>query len=203
MQKLLIATSNAGKVAQYRKGLEDLGLELVSLKDLGFSPVEETGSTFEENALLKARAYFNQSGLPCIADDGGLEIDFLGGKPGITSRRWKTGDEQVTDQELVEFTIEQMRGVPVEKRTARFSMAMTFVDADGKEHVAHASTEGYVPLQASNTILPHLPFDSVLFIPQFGKTRSELTQEQYESISQRFLALKKLKPIIAEALCGN
>jgi XTP/dITP diphosphohydrolase len=87
MQKLLIATSNSGKVAQYRDYLKGLPLELVSLKDVGLISIEETGTTLEQNALLKARTYFEQSGLPCIADDGGFEIDFLNGAPGVYSRR--------------------------------------------------------------------------------------------------------------------
>ncbi len=185
MNKLFIATSNAGKVGQYRAGLAGLPIEFVTLKDLGLGSVDETGVTFKENALLKARSYFKQSGLPCIADDGGLEIDVLGGKPGVYSRRWKTGDENVTDQELVDFTIEQMKDVPEGKRAARFSIVMVFIDQGGNEHIADAATEGFVPLEASKTILPHLPFDSVLFIPQFSKIRSELTQEEHEAVNQR------------------
>lgn len=200
MHKLLIATSNLGKVEQYRAGLSGLDIEFVTLKDAGLGSVEETGTTFKENALLKARAYFEQSGLPCIADDGGLEIDALGGKPGVYSRRWKTGDESATDQELIDFTIEQMKHVPEGERAARFSMVMAFIDKEGKEHVAEASTEGYIPLEASKTILPSLPFDSVLYMPQFSKIRSELSQEEHETINQRMIALKKLRPAIEASL---
>ncbi|MDO8548336.1 MAG: non-canonical purine NTP pyrophosphatase [bacterium] len=200
MQKHLIATTNLGKLAQYCSQLADLNLELVSLADLGLESIEETGKTFEKNALLKAQTYFKQSGFPCIADDGGLEIDALGGKPGVYSRRWKTGDENVTDQELVDFTIEQMREVPLEKRSARFKMAMVFVDAAGTAHTAEASTEGYVPPEASSKILKGMPFDSVLFIPQYNKIRSELNEDEHEQINQRVLAIKKLKPIIKKSL---
>lgn len=200
MQKLLIATSNMGKVGQYRQGLAGLPVELVTLKDVGLGSVEETGKTFTENALLKAQTYFRQSGLPCIADDGGFEIDALGGKPGVYSRRWKTGDESATDQELVDFTIEQMKDVPLGKRGARFKMVMVFVDAKGEAHVAEAACEGYVPLEASSIINPGLPFDSVLYIPQFNKIRSELTEEEHEAVNQRALALKKLRPTIEKAL---
>ena len=207
MRKLLIATSNAGKVGQYRAGLGDVNIEMLSLKDVGLASIEETGITFEENARLKARNYFKQSALfnngqslACIADDGGLEIDYLGGKPGVYSRRWKNGTEDVTDQELIDFTIEQMKDVPKGKRGARFRMVMVFVDTNGKEHVVEAATEGYVPLEASKTILPHLPFDSVLFIPQFNKIRSELTHDEHEQVNQRLLAIKKLKPTIEQSL---
>lgn len=200
MQKLLIATSNQGKLLQYKTELTGLGLELASLNDLGLGSVDETGTTFEENALLKARTYFKQSGLPVISDDGGFEIDALGGKPGVYSRRWKTGDENVTDQELIDYTIEQMKGVPEGQRQARFRMVLVFIDADGKEHITEAATEGYVPREASKTPLKHLPYDAVLFIPQFNKIRSELTKDEHDQINQRVLALRKLKPTITEAL---
>jgi XTP/dITP diphosphohydrolase len=200
MQKLLIATSNAGKVGQYKEYLKNLNIELVSLKDVGLGSIEETGTTFEENALLKARTYFKQSGLPCIADDGGLEIDYFGGKPGVYSRRWKTGDENVTDQELIDYTIEQMKGVPEEKRSARFRMVLAFVDREGNEHTAEASTEGYIPEVASTVMQPGLQFDAVLFIPQFNKIRSELSAEEHDKVNQRAIAIQRLKPIIAAAM---
>jgi len=200
MQKFLIATSNLGKLVQYRSQLSDLQVELVSIADLDLGSIEETGKTFEENCLLKARSYHQQSGLPCIADDGGLEIDALGGEPGVYSRRWKTGDENVTDQELIDYTIEKMKNVPEGKRSARFRMVMAFVDKEGKEYLAETTTEGYVPMEASKTHLPHMPFDSVLFIPRFNKIRSELSKEEHEQINQRVLAIKKLKPTIAQSL---
>ncbi len=202
-QKLLIATSNAGKVGEYRAGLADLGLELISLKDLGFSSIEETGKTLEENAILKARIYFEQSGLPCLADDGGFEIDYLNGEPGVRSRRWKTGDENVTDQELADFTIAKMQGVPDERRAAVYRMAMVFIDGKGGEHVVEESCEGIVP-HAASAIVPHgLPFNAVLYIPRFNKIRSELSDEEHEAVNQRALAIKKLKPIIAAALLAG
>lgn len=188
-----------GKAGQYRAGLGDLNIELVTLKDVGLGAIEETGTTFSENALLKAQTYFKQSGMPCIADDGGLEIDYLNGKPGVYSRRWKTGDENVSDKELVDFTIEQMQGVPMENRRARFRMAMVFIDMQGDAHIAEAACEGHVPLAASPIINPGLPFDSVLYIPQFNKIRSELTHEEHAQVSQRLLAIKKLKPVISAA----
>ena len=199
MQKLLIATSNPGKLAQYRAQLSDIA-EIISTADLGLAPVEETGKTFEENVLLKVRTYHELSGLPCIGDDGGLEIDALDGEPGVYSRRWKTGDENVSDQELIDYTIEKMEDVPEGLRGARFKVAMAFIDPSGKEHMAEASTEGYIPLKASSTVLPHLPFDSVLFIPQFNKVRSELNEDEHNQVNQRVLAIQKLKPEILKAL---
>ncbi|HEV8666986.1 MAG TPA: non-canonical purine NTP pyrophosphatase, partial [Candidatus Paceibacterota bacterium] len=200
MQKLLIATANPGKVTQYRAQLSDLSVELVTVADLNLGNVEETGKTFEENVLLKVRAYHQASGLPCIGDDGGLEIDALGGEPGVYSRRWKTGDESATDQELIDYTIEKMKDVPEGKRSARFKMVMAFADANGKEYLAEAAAEGFVPLTPSSVILAYMPFDSVLYIPQFNKIRSELSDEEHNQINQRVQAIQKLKPIIAKSL---
>jgi XTP/dITP diphosphohydrolase len=197
--KLLIATTNQGKLAQYKKVLGDLHIELVSTSDLNLPSVDETGKTLEENALLKARTYFTQSGLSVISDDGGFEIDALGGEPGVYSRRWKTGDENVTDQELIDFTMEKMKDVPEDKRQARFRMVMVFIDANGKEHMVETKTEGVVPLQASSTIVKNLPYDSTLYIERFKKIRSELTDKENSQINQRLLALEELKPTIKEA----
>ncbi len=196
MPKLLVATSNEGKFGQYREQLKGLPLELVSLSDLGLHSIEETGKSFEDNAILKAQTYFQQSGLPCVADDGGLEIDYLNGEPGIYSRRWKTGDENVTDKELIDYTIDKMLGIPWEKRTARFRMVMAFIDSQGAVHLAKDSTEGYIPFEASRISQKGVPFDAVLYIPRFNKIRSELTEVEHAQISQRVLALTKLKPEI-------
>ncbi|MDE2213262.1 MAG: non-canonical purine NTP pyrophosphatase, partial [Patescibacteria group bacterium] len=141
MQKLLIATSNPGKAGEYRQVLSELPLKLVLLSDLGLSSIEETGATFEENARLKAESYFQKSGLPCIADDGGLEVDALNGEPGVKSRRWKTGDENVTDEELVAYTLERMKGIPDEKRRARLRLGMAFADREGEIFTTEASIE--------------------------------------------------------------
>jgi len=199
MQKLLIATSNPGKVGEYRAQLADLNLELVSLADLGLGSIEETGKNFEENALLKARTYFKQSGLPCIADDGGLEIDALGGEPGVRSRRWKTGNENVTDQELIDFTLEKMREVPKEKRTARLRLVMAFIDGEGAEHVTEAAVEGLIADAPAQNKIEGFPFRAVLYIPRFNKMYDDLTHEEHDAVNQRVVAIKKLKPIIAKA----
>lgn len=197
-RKLLIATSNPGKVNEYREHLRDLDVELVSLKDVGLGSIDETGKTFEENALLKARTYFEQSGLPCIADDGGLEIDALNGAPGVYSRRWKTGDESATDDELIDFTLEQMRGI--ENRAARMRLVMAFIDADGNEHLAEAAIEGVIAHKASKNKRKGLPFRAVLFIPRFGKMWDDLTPEEDAQVNQRVAAIEKLKGVMNSVL---
>ena len=100
--KLLIATTNPGKLAEIKRFLFDVPVELVSLNDVGITDhVEETGATFEENAVLKAKFYAEKSGLPTLADDGGFEIDALHGEPGVKSHRWVYGDRENTDEELM------------------------------------------------------------------------------------------------------
>jgi XTP/dITP diphosphohydrolase len=198
-QKLLIATSNAGKVGEYRAGLADLHVELVSLKDLGLSSIEETGKTLEENAILKAKTYFAQSGLPCIADDGGFEIDYLHGEPGVKSHRWINGNES-SDDELVAYTLKRLEGVPKEKRTARMRQVTAFIDTEGNMHTVTTAIEGIVSEQSAKNVTPGYPFRAVLYIPQFGKMYDDLIKEEHKAVNQRVLAIKKLKPIIAEAL---
>ncbi len=200
MQKMLIATSNPGKVGEYREQLKDLSVELVSLKDVGLGSIEETGKTFEENAVLKAKTYFEQSGLPCISDDGGLEIDYLNGEPGVYSRRWKTGDENVTDQELIDFTLEKLKGVPDEKRTARLRLVMAFADKEGKTHTTEAAVDGVISQTPATNSIEGFPFRAVLYIPQFKKMYDDLTPEEHDAVNQRIAAIKKLKPIITKLL---
>ncbi len=199
MQKLLIATSNLGKAGEYREHLQGLNLEFLSLKDLGLKAIDETGKTFEENAILKARTYFEKSGLPCVADDGGLEIDYLNGEPGIKSHRWIDGSES-SDEELIAYTLKRLSGVPKEKRTARLRMVMAFADNTGAIHTTEASTEGIITEEASPNAKHGLPYRAILFIPEFGKIFADLTDEEQARLSQRVIAIKNLKPVIEASL---
>lgn len=200
MRKLLIATSNQAKLAEYRKFLADLPLELLSLSDFNLGSIDETGATFEENAKLKAESYFTMSGLPCISDDGGLEIDALDGAPGVLSRRWKTGDENVTDEELITYTLERMKGVPEGKRGARLRLVVAFFD--GKEvHTAEAATEGSVAHMPTR-FAPGFPYRALLYIVKFGKMYDDLTPSEHEAVNHRRAAVLQLKPAIEQALVG-
>src|SRR3989344_3346587 len=130
MTKLLIATTNPGKLAELSRFLADIPMNLVNLKDLDITDtVEETGNTFEENAILKARYYCKKSGLPTLADDGGFEIDAPGGEPGVKSHRWIHGDREDTDEELIAYTFEKMKGI--QKRGAQLRAVLAFVTPEG------------------------------------------------------------------------
>ena len=122
MMRVLYATTNPGKLFEVGKFLNPFGIELLGPKDLGLSiDVSEEGNTLEENALLKARAYIDEGiEYPVLADDTGVEIDALGGEPGIHVRRWKDGKTRMSDQEIIDYCIMRMQGIPRGKRTAQF-----------------------------------------------------------------------------------
>ena len=136
MKKLLFGTTNAAKLDEARHVMRESGIEVLGLKDIsGIRQVPETGETFEENAELKAKGYFAETGIPTIADDGGLMIDALGGLPGVHSHRWLGYDAR--DQELAEAVLKRLEGIPPENRTARLGGVMVFWDGEHlikKEH---------------------------------------------------------------------
>ena len=193
--KILIATKNPGKAGEIKEFLGN-GFELVSLTDFPDSPdTEETGETFEENALLKARTYFEWSGISSVADDGGLEIDYLNGEPGVKSRRWP--GYEATDEELIEMALKKLEGVPQENRTARLRTVGTYYD--GKNTLSQtASVEGYIVEDYCGHCEKGYPFRSIFRIPQFNKLYKDLTHEEHEQINHRKVVYGQLaKDILA------
>ena len=211
MTRLLIATTNPAKLAEYRILLGD-GLEPVSLAEIGIAAhPEETGATFAENALLKARFYFARAQMPTLADDGGFEIDALGGEPGVKSHRW-LGAGHSDDQALVDEVIRRMRGVEPGRRAARLRAALALVYLCGgaiRERVAEAALEGVVPERAWPHVRPGFPYRSVLFLPERrpehgpkdgparGRYLADIAEEQAAHLSQRRIALKELRDDLA------
>lgn len=199
INKLLIATTNPGKLAEIRLFLSDLPVELVSLKDVGIADnVEETGRTFEENAILKAKYYSKKSGLPTIADDGGFEIDALGGDPGVKSHRWIHGDREDTDEELIAYTFEKMKGK--QNRGARLRAVLALVLPNGQVHTATDMTSGIIPDKPAHERTPGFPYRSILFIPEINKYYNHelLTPDETEKYNHRKRALDRLKRFILE-----
>lgn len=197
--KLLIATTNPAKLAEYREHLSALPVELVGLSDLGVvdSP-EETGATMRENALLKARFYAVKFGMMTLADDGGFEIDALNGEPGVKSRRWP--GYEASDEELIKMVFDRLRGVPSEKRTARMRSVTVVVAPDGSI-VAEAgekglATEGMVPDAPSSVRQHGFPFRSVLFLTEYKKYYVELTPAEMAATSQRSRAIAAIIPAL-------
>ncbi|MBR3848149.1 MAG: XTP/dITP diphosphatase [Oscillospiraceae bacterium] len=196
--KFIIATNNKKKLKELTAILGTLGVEAVSLAEAGVeSDVEETGTTFEENSRLKAVAAMEKSGLPAIADDSGLEVDALGGEPGIYSARYG-GDKCADDKERYEYLLENMENVPDGKRTARFVSVITCTFPDGREVVARGEIEGEILRAPSGE--GGFGYDPIFFVPSEGMTTAEMSAERKNEISHRARSLqimsKKLKEIL-------
>ena len=203
MNKLLIATTNVGKLEEIRRFLSDLQLKLVSLKDVGITDVvEETGKTFEENAILKAKYYCEKSGLPTLADDGGFEIDELNGEPGVVSHRWIDPTRESSDEELIAYTLKRMKDISEGKRDAQLRLVLALVLPDGTVTTAEARVRGIVPIHPIGKHSVGFPFRSLLFLPELGKyyNHGELTEKENERYNHRKRALEQLKPHITQYL---
>ena len=182
--RVLIATTNTHKIDEFRQILADLPCELVSPVDLGLSvALEETGATFEQNAILKAMAYADASGLLTLADDSGLEIDALNGEPGVYSARW--AGENVTYPQRFEILFERMRGVPSAERTARYRCAIAIASPAplGLYAVVDGSLEGQIANEPRGTA--GFGYDPIFFVPEAGRTVAEMSAEEKHRISHR------------------
>ncbi len=190
MQNLLLASTNAGKLKEMRQLVADLPIQVVSLADVGLAhmDVEETGETFEDNALLKARAYCVASGLSTLADDSGIAVDALDGKPGVYSARYAP-----TVEERNAKLIKAMEGVPQEKRTAHFASVVALVTPDKLTMTAEGRVEGRIGTEQRGT--NGFGYDP-LFVLDNGLTMAELEPEQKNVISHRGRALAKMKPLL-------
>jgi XTP/dITP diphosphohydrolase len=198
MNRILIATTNPAKLAEYRILLRQMGIDLdpMSLAEAGITEVaEENAETFRDNALAKARFYFERGKLPTLADDGGLEVDALGGAPGVRSHRW-LGPEASTDRALAEEVIRRMEGVEKPRRTARIRAALALIyknDAEVREVVAEDSIEGLIAPRAFPEVRTGFPYRAVLWLPELSCYLGELGDEEEARISQRKKALEKLR----------
>lgn len=179
--KLLVATHNPGKAQELKQSLQGLNLEVLSLNDLNLKDdVEKTGDTFKANALLKARYYCQLADLPTLADDSGLEIHALNNEPGVKSRRWK--GYSMSDQELIDYALERLKGIPLQKRTANFSVCLALVFPDKKEYTTEAKSYGLILEKQQTPITPGYPFRSIF-----------LSTESNTKLHHRQQALEKLK----------
>lgn len=192
--KVIFATGNENKLREISQITEDMDIDIVSMKDAGFfADVDETGTTFEENAYLKASAIAKKCGLPTLADDSGLEIDYLGREPGIYSSRYMGEDTPypVKNAEL----LRRMENVPDEQRTARFVCAICYVRPDGTSETVRATMEGRVAYEPAGT--NGFGYDPIFFLPERGCTSAELPPEEKNAISHRGKALRMMRDILA------
>jgi XTP/dITP diphosphohydrolase len=204
MNRLLIATTNPGKLGEIKEFLSDVPLKLVGLKDVGITDApDETGISFEENAIIKAKFYAKESGLPTLADDGGLEIDALGGEPGVKSHRWVYGDRENTDEELIQYTLDRMKGVKDDNRGAQLRLVLALVLPDGAVLKSEEKVRGVIPKKPSDARHAGFPYRSLLFLTEIHKfyNHDELTETETETYNHRKKALEILKPVIRQKLC--
>lgn len=195
MKKLLVATQNPGKILEYKELLKDIPIEVVTLQDLGITEESpEDAPTFEENAKLKVSFYSKFVDFPTIAEDSGLEIDYLDGEPGVKSRRWP--GHRATDDELVKIIEEKMTGVPKEKRGAQFRVVMA-LKIPGKDlALAEGKMRGFITDKPTETIITGFPFRSMFFVPELNKVLGEMTMNEEARIGHRKQALDKLLPLL-------
>jgi XTP/dITP diphosphohydrolase len=186
--RLLMATRNKGKILELQKNLEKLDIELLSLEDIKDIPVlEEKGTTFLENAVSKARTAGKASGLITLADDSGLAVDALDGKPGVYSARF--AGEHADDQENNMKLLQMMKGISYENRTARFICVIAVALPDGKLFSVEGKCEGIILEEMRGS--DGFGYDPLFYIPDMGKTFAELTLKEKNHISHRGVALKK------------
>ncbi len=191
-QKLLLATKNNDKVIEIQALLADLGIEILSALDIDGSPdVVEDQETLEGNALKKAKVLFNKTGIPTIADDTGLFVDFLDGAPGVYSSRY--AGENVTYDDNVNKLLEALKNVPLENRQARFTTVLAYIDSNQIETV-NGTCEGMISLDRKGTT--GFGYDPIFYVPSIGKTFSEMSLGEKNQISHRGLALEKFKSFL-------
>ena len=190
MKKIIFATGNAGKMKEIREILKDLDAEVLSMKEAGVeAEIVEDGKTFEENALIKAKTVCKLTGEIALADDSGLEIDYLNKEPGIYSARYMGEDTsyRIKNANL----IERLEGVPDEKRTARFVCAIAAAFPDGTVKTVRGTMEGRIGYEETGE--NGFGSDPIFYLPEYGCSSAELSMEEKNKISHRGKALRAIK----------
>ena len=188
-KRIIFATGNAGKMREIRMILEDLGIPVVSMKEAGVTAdIEENGKSFEENAIIKARAIMELTGEIVMADDSGLEIDYLGGAPGIYSARFEGENTPYSIKNQI--ILNKLEGVPDEDRTARFVCAVAAAFPDGTEQVVRGTIEGMIGYESAGE--NGFGYDPIFFVPEYRCTTAEMSPEQKNQISHRGKALRMI-----------
>ncbi len=191
--KILLATANKGKVIELEGMLAGMDITVLSLSDFpDFPEIEETGTTFAENAYLKARKAAEITGLVSLADDSGLEVDALNGEPGVYSARY--AGEPKSDERNIDKLLEQLEGVSESQRGARFRCSLAVVVPGGQEFLTEGTVEGRILLGRQGS--GGFGYDPVFYLPESEKTMAELSLEEKNRISHRAEAFRKAVPII-------
>lgn len=205
MTPLLIATTNPAKLAEYRLLLRGYALRVMSPRDFAIAAeAPEDSASFAENARLKARFYFARARVATLADDGGLEVDALGGAPGVRSHRWL--GEDADDRRLADEIVRRMRGVAPPRRTARLRAAAALIreEAGGvRELLAEAALEGMIAERRHESIRPGFPYRAVLFLPERGCYLGELSEEAAAQLSQRRALVDQLDTALRQIAAAS
>lgn len=191
--KIIFATGNKNKMREIRDILSDLGMEILSMKEAGIDKeINEDGKTFEENALIKARAVAEDTDAVVLADDSGLEIDYLNKEPGIYSARYLGEDTsyEIKNQAL----LDRLSGVKKEDRTARFVCAVAAVLPDKREFVVRETIEGYIGEKPAGT--NGFGYDPIFYVDEYGCSTAELSEEKKNEVSHRGKALRAMREVL-------
>ncbi|MEH7387871.1 XTP/dITP diphosphatase [Bacillus sp. JJ1521] len=195
MKEIMIATKNRGKVKEFKDLFASQGVEVKSLLDYpNIEDVEETGETFAENAQLKADTIAKKLHIPVIADDSGLAIDYLDGRPGVYSARY--AGEHKNDLDNLNKVLEELKGIPNEKRTARFHCTLALAIPGEETEIVEGTCEGVItekPVGENG-----FGYDPIFYVPSKGKTMAELSKDEKNQISHRGNALRKLDELLRD-----
>ena len=195
MPKLLLATSNPGKIREYRSLLDGLGYQITTLAEEGIAKVvTESGNNYEQNARLKAITYAKLIQLTALADDSGLEVDALNGEPGVKSARF--AGEAATDAERVNLLLAKLDGVPGEQRTACFKCVIAIATPEGQSKVCYGECRGMIALEAKGE--NGFGYDPIFLLPELGKTLAELPLEMKNQISHRAQASQNARQVLQQ-----
>ena len=185
--KIILASNNKNKIAELKQILSPLGYEVISQSEAGVDiEVEETGTTFEENSMIKAKAIYEISKMPVVADDSGLEVDYLDKAPGVYSHRY--AGENASDKDRCKKILSKLEGVADEKRTARFVCVISYIDLNGNASVLRGECEGFIGKEMKGD--NGFGYDSIFMIGD--RSFAEISSEEKNKISHRANALKKL-----------
>ncbi len=193
MAKLLLATGNQAKLQELKSLLYDLPYELVTLPEADIDiKVDESGNSLEENASLKATILADKSQLLTLADDSGLEVDALGGQPGVLSARY--AGKNASDSERIDYLLSRLEGVPWEKRSARFRCVIAIATPDGQVELCSGACRGIITLKPRGE--QGFGYDPVFYLPRLGKTMAELPLEVKNQLSHRGQAARKAHKLL-------
>lgn len=193
MEKLIFATGNEGKMKEIREILGDCGYEILSMKEAGIDvEIIEDGKTFEENAIIKAKTVAEACGCLTLADDSGLEIDYLNREPGVYSARYM--GENTSYRIKNQILLDRLHGVPDLVRTARFVCVIAAVWPDGRIETRRATMEGRIGHEIAGE--NGFGYDPIFYLPEYGKTSAEISPEEKNKISHRGKALRMIKELL-------